>query len=187
MLIQKQTDSRVQIIDQGVIICDLSADCTMRLAENNSGIIISDVTGVSYNLQLSTANETQILPAAAIAFSGSNVALWTLLVTDFFNELHQIVGGGGVVESNIIAVAGSYSVLTTNYIIYATANATVRLPTIGTNYGQVYRVFANGFDVLMSCDDPAGDRILGELTQNLSKFDMATFRCLYGNQWLVAD
>jgi len=135
MLIQKQTSGRVSIIDNGVTICDLGEYCTMRLAENRAGIIICDTSGVSFNLPFWAANETQILPAAAVDFSGTLENLWTLLSTYFFTELHTETGGGGVVETNITGQSGSYSILTTDYIIYATANASFMLPTIGTNLG----------------------------------------------------
>ena len=187
MLIQKQTSGRVLIYDAGVPIADLSESCTMRLAENRAGIIISDLSGVAFKLPFWAANETQIMPAAAVDFSGTLTDLWTLLTTYFFVELHTSTGGGGVVEANITGQSGTYSILTTDYIIYATDTLSVRLPNIGTSIGQVYRIFANGFNVLVSCNTPAGDTILGEATQTMTGMDMVTFRAISSNSWLAAD
>jgi hypothetical protein len=185
-LVQKQTSGRVQVLQNSQILADLSEKCTMDIAQNGQGIVVTDLDGYTFNLLLVQVAETQLLPAAIVAFSGDVADLWALLTTSFFIELHAN-SGGGTVEGNITSVGVNYNILTTDYIIYATANVSVRLPLIGTNIGQVYRIFANGFNVLISCQDPFGDRIMGEVTQNISGFDMVSARAIYTNQWLIAD
>lgn len=108
-------------------------------------------------------------------------------VTDALNNL-LAGGGGGVVESNIIAVNTNYTLLTTDYIAYATASGIgIRLPTIGLIIGMVYRIFANNNTINVLCDDPAGDRINGQISISLKKWDSATFRAIAPNKWLIGD
>lgn len=186
MLIQKQLNGRVFAIENGNVLADLDKDCTMNLSTKVAGVVITDEVGMKLDLPLYKVQETQILPAAAVAFTGTVTDLWALLTSSFFNELHSN-SGGGIVENNIKGQSGNYSVLTTDYIIYALAASNFKLPTIGANLGQTYRIFANGFKVTISCDDPAGDRILGETTQKISGFDMVTCRAISTNNWLIAD
>ena len=185
-LIQKQTSGRVQVLQNSQILADLSEKVTMDIAQNGQGIVVTDLDGYTFNLLMVQVAQTQILPAAAVDFSGDVSDLWTLLTDSFFIELHTI-SGGGKVETNIRSEGANYSIVSTDYIIYATADISIRLPTIGTNIGQVYRIFANGFNVTIVCDDPAGDRIMGEISQNISGFDMVSARAIYTNQWLIAD
>jgi len=188
--IQKQTNETVFFIQNGQILTALNRDCTMNLNDDYSGIFIIDKEARRFNLRLIDVADTQILPAAAVAFLGDLAALWTLLVQQFFNELHtSISGGGGVVENNILQVGANYSILTTNYIIEATAsNINIRLPTIGADIGQVYRIYAPPIgQINVLCDDPSGDRINGKISVTMKKYEMATFRALSANNWRIGD
>lgn len=189
MLIRRNGDF-VEFVVNGVIRAVLQRDCTMNISTQRQSIEIVDSEGLSYTIFVAAVLETQVLPAAAVAFSGDLVALWTLLVQHFFNELHaSISSGGGVVENNILQVAANYSILTTNYIIEATAsNISIRLPTIGTDTGQVYRIYAPPIgQINVLCDDPSGDRINGQISVTMKKYEMATFRALSANNWRIGD
>lgn len=187
MLIRRNGDF-VELVVNGVIRAALQRDCTMNISTQRQSVEIVDSEGLSYTIFVAAVLETQVLPAAAVPFSGDLVALWTLLVQQFFNELHtSISGGGGVVEDNIIYQSGNYSIVTTNYIIVAIGNGNFRLPTIGSDLGQIYRIFANNNTVNVLCDTPSGDSIIGQISVTLKKYDSATFRALASNLWLIGD
>jgi hypothetical protein len=188
MIIQKQLNGDVWLTNGGSILAGFTESVTLNLSYKRAGVEVVDVNGKQGFIELNRVAETQVLPAAAVPFTGDLVALWTLLTGSFFNELHLDGGGGGVIEDNITATGVNYSILTTDYIIYATApGISIRLPTIGTDIGQVYRIFANDNSITVLCDDPSGDRIVDDLSIDLKKWDSATFRAIYTNQWLVAD
>jgi hypothetical protein len=209
LTIQRNGDF-VYFLRNGQQRATLQKDATMNLSNNREGIVVIDAQGNSFVINYQEVTFTQVFPAAAVAFTGTVVDLWTLLVSSFFNELHKVgsltsddvtnnslvagvtvtdalnnlVAGGGL-ETNITGQSGNYSILTTDYIIYATGNANFRLPTIGASIGQYYRIFANNFNVNVLCDDPAGDRITGQISVSMKKYDSATFRAIYANQWLI--
>lgn len=215
MLIQKQLNGDVWLTNGGSILAGFTESVTLNLSWKRAGVEVVDVNGKRYYIELNRVAETQVLPAAAVPFTGDLVALWTLLTGSFFNELHagvlptitsddvvnnstvtgvtvtdaldNLAAGGGL-ETNITATGVNYSILSTDYIIYATApNISIRLPSISTDIGQYYRVFANNNPITILCDDPAGDRITGQISVTMKKYDSATFRALYSNQWLIAD
>jgi len=189
VLIQKQLNGDVFFLIGGTVVASLSEDVTFNLSFKRGGIDIIDEVGRRYFLEWGFVTQTQILPAAAVAFTGDLPTLWTLLVTYFFNELHATGGGGGGggLETNIVSASGNYNILTTNYIIYAVGNGNFRLPTIGASIGQFYRIYANNNTVNVLCDDPAGDRITNLISITLKKYDQATFRAIATNLWLIGD
>ena len=187
MLIQKQTSGDVWLVENGQISSSIQENCTINCSPRRAGLEIVDASGRLFFIELGRVQETQINPAAAVAFTGSLQDFYTLMVTSFFNEFHSGAGGGGGIEGNILGVSGNYSVLSSDYILYATAAANIRLPTIGANIGQFYRIYANNFNVSVLCDDPSGDRITGQIDVQLSNYDSATFRAIYTNQWLISD
>lgn len=191
MLIRKELSGEVTFWRNGKLFATLDEVAAFELNERRGGIEIVDQYGYKILIETSQVRQTQIFPAAAIAFTGTVAQLWTLLVNGFFTELHKANsggGGGGGLETNILAKGVNYSITTSDYIIYATANnITLRLPTIGANIGQFYRIYANNRSITVACDDPAGDRITGLVSVQLSKWDSATFRAIYSNQWLISD
>jgi len=215
MLIQKQTSGDVWLVENGQISSSIQEDCTINCSPRRAGLEIVDASGRLFFIELVRVQETQINPAAAVAFTGSLQDFYTLMVTSFFNEFHSGAGGaitsddvanlstvtgatvtdalnnlaaGGGLENNIVSTAVNYSILTSDYIVYATAsNIGIRLPTIGTNIGQFYRIYANNNSINVLCDDPSGDRIIGQTSIQLKKWDSATFRAIYTNQWLISD
>ena len=215
MIIQKQLTGEILLLENSIIVDSIQEDCTINCSPFRAGLEVIDKTGRKFIIPLARVESTQILPAAAVPFTGSLSDLYTLLVGSFFNEFHAGTGGvvtsddvtnlstvaganvtdalnnlaaGGGLETNILAVNVNYTILSTNYIIYATAsNIGIRLPTIGANLGQFYRIYANNNNINVLCDDPAGDRITGQTSIQLKKWDSATFRALYTNQWLISD
>ena len=214
MLIQKQLTGEVWLIENGSIVASILNDCTINCSYKRAGLEVIDESGRRFIIELGRVDSTQVLPAAAVPFTGDLDSLYTLLVTSFLNEFHTQAGAvvtsddvtnlsvvpganvtqalnnlaaGGGLETNITGQSGNYSILLTDYIIYATANASFRLPTIGANIGQVYRIYANNYNVNVLCDDPSGDRITGQISVSLKKWDSATFRAIYSNQWLIGD
>ena len=213
ILIQKN-GAFVSFLQGGFVRATLNEDCTMNLSNKRQGIEFIDIDGKSYFLPFQAVTSTQVAPAAAVPFTGTLVQLWQLLTGLFFNELHSTAGiitsddvinlsgvtgatvtdalnnlaAGGGLENNIVSTAVNYSILTSDYIVYATAsNIGIRLPTIGTNIGQFYRIYANNNSINVLCDDPSGDRIIGQISISLKKWDSATFRAIYTNQWLISD
>jgi hypothetical protein len=88
MIIQKQLTGDVWLVENGENIKTLSAQCTFSLSYKKAGIDVIDLQGRQYFIPLVRVQATQILPAAEAKFTGDLDALWTLLVTYFFDELH---------------------------------------------------------------------------------------------------
>lgn len=190
MLVQKGLDSRVRVIRNGAILADLGEVVTMRLMESRAGIRITDLSGRSFDFWLQLITETQILPDPAVPFSGSIYTLWQLLTTFFFTELHTISGGGsgGLIEDGT-TVTGTYTILPTDERLIAGADTTVlKLPTIDTTFGRVYKVWADRYTgTRIDADTGATDKILDQDFIILNQWEMVTLRCFRANVWLIGD
>ena len=85
-------------MSSGQIVQSFSEKVTLNLSHKRAGIDIIDTNARRYFLPVSSVLEVQILPAAAVSFSGTILDLWELLVNDFFDELHHIVNVAGATD-----------------------------------------------------------------------------------------
>lgn len=158
----------------------------MNIMPNLQGIEVISKDSAKFTIYYKNVLQTQILPAAAVPFSGTLRDLWVLLVNGFFDELHSSVPTPPTEETYLLT-SGNYNI-DFNYknLINAANGSNFRLPTIApAYYGKAVTVFAAGFTVNVICDDPAGDRITDKISITLKKYDAATFICFSPNLWLI--
>jgi len=188
MLIVKELSGLVSFYEGGAMVKQLNAVCTMQANPKKGGVWVIDKAGREFFIDLGRVLQTQILPAAAVDFSGTVFDLWELLVNDFFEELHgTVIPPTPPTEETYLLTSGNYNI-DFNYknLINAANGSNFRLPTIApAYYGKAVTVFAAGFTVNVICDDPAGDRITDKISITLKKYDAATFICFSPNLWLI--
>ena len=95
MLIRKELSGEVTFWRSAQLIATLQEDATFTLNDRMGGIEIVDSLGIRIKILLGQVTQTQILPSAAVDFTGTVAQLWTLLANGFFNELHKANSGGG--------------------------------------------------------------------------------------------
>lgn len=211
--IQKTTDGQVQFLNSSdVIIGRVAETSAIKRNGNRNGLLIHDInSNATHNILVSKITHYIIDPAPQVAFSGNLSALWRILIDSFFDTTGDILGqtdqilnnssvlgdtltealdniaGGGGIEDNITYVnTPTYSILSTDYSIFGKVNTTVRLPTIGTDIGQVYEIAADDtVTVTVICDTPSGDSIIGTTTIILKKKESARFKAIEANNWRI--
>jgi len=181
MIIQKQLTGDVWLVENGENIKTLSAQCTFSLSYKKAGIDVIDLQGRQFFIPLVRVQATQVLPAAEVKFTGDLFDLWDLLVSNFFNELHIVSSSTGVGAVITAVGAGTYNILDTDQLIYATANNTMVLPL--TAIRKRFTVFANAFTT--EVEPQVGDDIIGQSSIILAPYSSATFICLFLNTWLI--
>ena len=162
--IVKELTGEVSINDytSGETIKQLTESSALIYADDRltGGVWVIDKDGQSYTVETSRVVDTQILPAAAVAFTGTTKDLYELLEKSFFlNILNPVSGGGGVNETNILLQGINYTITTADYIIVATADITLTLPA-SPNTGQLYKIFSAANTVTLNAN--AGQNIIGK-------------------------
>lgn len=213
--VQKLTSGQVQFLNASdQIVGRVSANSTIKRNGNRNGLLIYDTnSNAAHNILISKITHYIIDPAPQVAFSGTLSDFWALLIADFFDTTADILGqtdqilnnssvagdtltdalnnlmsgGGGVVEDNITYVnTPTYSIVNTDFSIFCKVDATVRLPTIGTDIGQVYEIAADDtVKVTVICDTPSGDDIIGLTSVKLNKKESARFKAIEANKWRI--
>lgn len=193
-IVRNAAGTEITFSKNGAIIQTLLFDVTANLSRDRNGIIIEDVRGRKIQALTTQINFTQKLPAAAIKFQpGTTEDLWDLLfdptADPFFNELHIKFGGGGgsVDETNVKIIATpTYSVLTTDYILWVTVDCTITLPLItAPRIAFPYRIFCRNVKVTVQSTAP--DLINGAASFKMKKYEQVTIRPGQGNDWGLGD
>lgn len=91
-LVKLETGGVQLINDDGKLIRSFPSTAYLEVSDN---LVTVNVSGHKINLFASTITETQVLPAAAAAFSGDAYDLGLLLSTSFFDDASTSGGGGG--------------------------------------------------------------------------------------------
>lgn len=163
---------------------ELQEDAALFLnTEKRGGIWIVDKEGREVNIQTENILRTQVLPSPVVNFTGDSRNLYELLETSFFyNLVNPPTSGSGVVESNILLQGSNYTILTSDYIIVATANITLTLPA-SPNIGQLYKIYANNNTVQV---DRAGSQtIIGQTSVSIKKYSSFHIQYVSANNWLI--
>lgn len=209
---KRQPDGMIELLNASdVPLSTLSENSQIRrYGYNDALLIIDNVSGKQTIVWVQFLISYQLEPAAPVLFTGTLFDWWALLGTSFFPirlahaHTSEIVdgssygganltatlnfllggGGGGVIQDNITAVAGAYTALPTDYILYATAISTITLPDI-VDVGRVYRIFANNNKVDIVADP--SDNITGLGTINIKKWESLTLRAINITTWLIGD
>jgi hypothetical protein len=185
--VQKQLTGEVWILDYTtqLPVRQLTEDAALLLSEHRGGgVLITDLLGNFFDLWAASVVDTQILPAAAVPFAGDSYNLYKDLEGSFFvNILNPTAGGGGGVnETNIISKGINYTLLTTDYIVYATADITLTLPAIPLT-GQVYKIYAAGNTVTVAAN--VGQVIIDETAVEFSGQDAIIVQYIKTNFWAI--
>lgn len=194
-IVRDSTNTQVQIVKNGAIVQTLSYDVTANLNKRRNGILIEDVRGRKYEIFTNQVDEVEKQPSPPVKFfGGTTSALWDLLfdpaADPAFNELHikfASGGGGGVDETNIKIIPGpTYTVLSTDYILWVTGNCTITLPLIPTvAIAFPIRIFSR--DALTRVNPSGADTIDGGAFVNIGKYSMYTFRAGQAGDWGLGD
>ena len=148
------------------------------------GVYVVDSLGGEFWLDSSLVDSTQILPAAAVDFTGDARELYELLEASFFYNVVNPPsgGGGGVVESNIIYPAVNVTLTASDYIVVPTASIIIKLvatPAIG----QVYKIYANNNSITVS---PQGAHtIVGQATVSIRNYSAIIVQYVALNTWEI--
>lgn len=196
MDIVKNLDNTVTFSKNGAIVQTLQNEVTANLNRKRNGVIIEDITGRKIEIFTKDIQNTQKLPAPSAKFPpGTTGQLWDLLfdpsTTPFFTELHiKFSGGGGgntVDETNVkIISTATYTVLSTDYILWVTANCTITLPLIPTvAIAFPIRIFCRNVNVTVQSTAP--DLINGAANFKMKKYDQVTLRAGQANDWGIGD
>lgn len=141
MDIVKQLNGTVQFIRSGVVVQTLLENVTARLNEKRNGLFIVDTRGFKIELFTSQIENTQLLPAANIKFSGGTLALWNILFSAlgdyFFKDIRSSIFNAGYLTNKLIlASVISPPILTSNVNDYNPAGLneaiTIRLESNAT-------------------------------------------------------
>ncbi len=84
MQIVKQTNNKIQFLVLGKLILSLNNTASLKITSNEKGILIVDLTGRQIEIFTNDIESTQLLPAAAVPFTGSTQSLFELLDASFF-------------------------------------------------------------------------------------------------------
>ena len=179
----------------GAIVQTLQENVTANLNRKRNGIILEDVTGRKIEIFTKDIQNTQKLPAPPIKFPpGTTVDLWDLLfdptTVPFFTELHikfATTAGNTVDETNVKIIPGpTYTVLSTDYILWVTGNCTITLPLIPTvAIAFPIRIFCRNVNVTVQATAP--DLINGAANFKMKKYDQVTIRAGQANDWGLGD
>jgi hypothetical protein len=191
--IVKLVSREVQFWEDGRLVQTLQEDCTANLSRDRNGIIIEDIKGKKYQIFTANIDTTKLDPAPSIKFVGTTVDLWDLLFAsggaNFFNELHIGSSGGSntVDETNIKIIPGpTYTVLSTDYILWVTGNCTITLPLIpAIAIAFPIRIFCRNVNVTVNATAP--DLINGAAFFKMKKYDQVTIRPGQANDWGLGD
>ena len=84
MQIVKTANNKIQFLVLGKLILSLNNTASLQITSNEKGILITDITLKKIELFTNDIESTQLLPAAAVPFSGSTQSLFELLDASFF-------------------------------------------------------------------------------------------------------
>jgi len=149
------------------------------------GVYIVDSLGGEFWLDVSLVDSTQILPSAAVDFTGTPRDLYELLEASFFYNVVNPPsggGGGGVIESNILLQGSNYTITTSDYIIVATTAITLTLP-LSPSVGQVYKIYANANTVQI--DANVGQQLIGKTSVSIRKQSAVIVQYIKTNAWAI--
>lgn len=104
MQIVKTTNNKIQFLVLGKLILSLNNTASLQITSNEKGILITDITLKKIELFTNEIESTQLLPAAAVPFSGSTQSLFELLDASFF---FNVSGGSGEVNDGLNVGAGN--------------------------------------------------------------------------------
>ena len=104
MQIVKTANNKIQFLVLGKLILSLNNTASLQITSNEKGILITDITLKKIELFTNEIESTQLLPAAAVPFSGSTQSLFELLDASFF---FNVSGGSGEVNDGLNVGAGN--------------------------------------------------------------------------------
>lgn len=194
-IVKDPTTRLITFSKNGAIVQTLQENVTANLNRKRNGIILEDVTGRKIEIFTKDIQNTQKLPAPPIKFPpGTTVDLWDLLfdptTVPFFTELHikfATSAGNTVDETNVKIIPGpTYTVLSTDYILWVTGNCTITLPLITAPLiAFPFRIFSR--NALTRVNPTGGDLIDGGAFVNIGKYSMYTFRAGQLGDWGLGD
>ncbi len=104
MQIVKTANNKIQFLVLGKLILSLNNTASLQITSNEKGILITDITLKKIEIFTNEIESTQLLPAAAVPFSGSTQSLFELLDASFF---FNVSGGSGEVNDGLNVGAGN--------------------------------------------------------------------------------
>jgi len=90
MQIVKTANNKIQFLVLGKLILSLNNTASLQITSNEKGILITDITLKKIELFTNDIESTQLLPAAAVPFSGSTQSLFELLDASFFLMFREV-------------------------------------------------------------------------------------------------
>lgn len=194
-IIKDPTTKKITFVENGLTIQILDEQVTANLSRDRSGIIIEDRFSRRIDIVTNQIDNYQVLPGVPIKFTGKTIDLWNLLFdpssSPLFEEQHIKFGGGGggntVDETNVKVIASpTYTVLSTDYILWVTVNCTITLPLIPTvAIAFPIRIFCR--NVTVTVQSTAPDLINGKANFKMKKYDQVTLRAGQANDWGIGD
>lgn len=104
MQIVKTANNKIQFLVLGKLILSLNNTASLQITSNEKGILITDITLKKIELFTNDIESTQLLPTAAVPFTGSTQSLFELLDASFF---FNVSGGSGEVNDGLNVGAGN--------------------------------------------------------------------------------
>lgn len=184
--IEKKTTGDVWVVDYttGEVIKTLSATASLLLSAKTKtgGVYVTDSAGRDFWIDTDLVQETQIDPAAAVAFTGTTKDLYELLELSFFYNILNPYAGA-VIETNIITPAVNTTLTTSDYIVVCAASILIKLPA-SPNIGQVYKIYANNNTVNVS-PTTGTHTIIGQASVSFQNYTSIIIQYVSTNNWLI--
>lgn len=149
------------------------------------------INGIEYDNITTTERNALVLPAkGTLIFNVTTNQLEVNTGTAGTPVWTAASGGGGgntVDETNVKIIATpTYTVLSTDYILWVTANCTITLPAIPTvAIAFPIRIFCRNVKVTVQRTAP--DLINGATSFKMKKYDQVTIRAGQANDWGLGD
>lgn len=185
--IVKELTGEVTIEDanSGFVYKQLAEDAALFTSNRfkNGGVWVVDKNGEEFSIETDNVLTYELKPNPPFSFSGDTRNLYELLETSlFYNLVNPPSGGGGVVESNITLQGSSTTLNNSQYIIVATANITLTLPS-GALVGQVYKIFAN--NNIVQINRGGSQLIIGRTSVSIRNYSAVILQYVNLNNWLI--
>jgi len=153
MKIVKQTNNKIQFLVSGKIILSLNGGASLQVTSNEKGLLITDITLKKIEIFTNEIESTQVLPAAAVPFSGTTQELFELLDSSFF---FNVTGGSGEVNdgANIGAGEGVFKQKTGVDLEFKTLIGGTGLSIVNNANDLTINATGGGGDMLKATYDP---------------------------------
>jgi len=184
--IVKELTGEVSInsVTSGETVKRMNTNACLFFSNRKGGVYVVDSLGGEFWIDISLVNSTQVLPAAAVPFTGTSRDLYELLEASFFYNVVNPPsgGGGGVVESNIIYPAVNVALSTSDYIVVPSSSIAIELPE-EPPIGQTYKIYANNNSIIVGT--LGADLIIGKASVSIRKYSAIIVQYVALNTWQI--